>query len=101
MQLDLEEQVAGVAQNFPYLACVMENSRVQLFVVAERLVLHEASSFIDGLLSLISVYFSFNIEYPKALYSVLIFIQHLVFNVRDTQTVPAAVIRLVSALDNQ
>ncbi len=101
MHADLDEEVAEVPQNFPYLVLVSENTHHQLYVVVERLVLHECTSFLKGLKSLISVYFTFNIEYPKALYATLIFLQHFVVNIRDKQRVPQAVVRLVSSLDNQ
>ena len=100
MHIDLDREVQKINQNFPYLVLVTENSSVQLFLVAERLVLHECSSFMSGLLSLIAAYFTFNIEYPKPLYAPCIFIQHIVFNIKDKQATPAPLVRLLSSLDN-
>ncbi len=101
MHTDLDDVVQSVGQNFPYLALVSENGRAQLYVVAERIVLHKCPSVLRGLLSLVAVYFTLNIEYPKALYAPLLFLQHFVFNIKDQQPIPGVVVRLLSSLDQQ
>ncbi len=73
MHTNLDDAVQSVAQNF-----VNENGHAQLYVVAERVVLHECLSVLHGLLSLMATYFTFNIAYPKALYAPLVFLQHFI-----------------------
>ena len=41
-----------------------------------------------ALQDLVSIYFSFNIAYPRPVYLVLLFLQHHVFGIKDNQTVP-------------
>ena len=94
---DIDKEVQRISQNLPYLVLVAGNSSAQVFVMTERLILHECS-FMCGLLSLIVItYFAFNIEYPKPLYAPYIFLQHIIFNIKG---IPTALVRLFSALDN-
>ncbi len=99
MHQDLQEEVQKVAQNFPYLAVVTGNTSVQVFVIAERLVLTESFSFVKAILSLISAFFVFNVEYPKPLYPVCILLQHYIFCIKDDQPVPQSLVRFISSLD--
>ncbi len=48
MHTNLEDEVAAIPQNFPYLVLVSENTQLQLYVAVERLVLHECTSITPG-----------------------------------------------------
>ena len=52
-----------------------------------------------GLKGLLGAYFAFNFEYPRKLRALLIFIQHYVFKVKDTQSTPNIVKQVKSSLD--
>ena len=48
---------------------------------------------------LIAAYFTFNMEYPKPLQSVLVFVQHFLLGIKDEQTVAHSATRLLSSLE--
>ena len=86
-------------QNHPYIAVVLENRNIQFFLAAERKVLDTCERFSDAIMSLIAVYFTFDIEYPKSLYPVFIFLQHFVMEIKDDQPIPNVLTRLMSSVD--
>lgn len=67
---------------------------MQFFTVVERLVLDDCEDLVDAITALIGAYFTFNIQYPKALYPVFIFLQQFVLKLQDSQTIPPIVTRL-------
>ena len=98
MDQNLDETAMTVTDNHPYLGVVVGDASIEAYLVVERHVLDkvDASSCLVGL---IAAYFAFNMTYPKSLYAVLIFIQHFLLNIRDKQTVPVSVTKLMSSLD--
>ena len=88
-----------IAYNYPYIAMVEGKSSLQFFVVTERIVMDESENLTEALLDPISAYFAFNIEYPKPLYPVFLFIQHYIMDIKDNQTIPPALTRVLSALN--
>lgn len=70
----------------------------QVFICAEGSVLLESKSIKDSIIDLISIYYIFDISYPKCLNSVLLFFQHYVFNLKDQQPLPNATAKLVTNL---
>ena len=95
----MELEVQNYACNYPYIIPIKTDEDIQYYVAAERVLLGECKTLFGALLNLISVYFTFNIKYPKPLYSLLIFVQHIVLLVKDSQHTPISVTQLVSALD--
>ena len=57
---------------------------IQLNVIAECEIFDQSLSVYNAILDLISVYFTFNIAYPKPLYPLFIFIQHYVLLIKDS-----------------
>ena len=70
---------------------VLGDSEVQLFPVAERVILDEADDFFGALQAMVSAYFVFNMQYPKAVRPVLIYLQFYIFPFKDRQSVPNCV----------
>ena len=66
--------------------------------MAEGSAVLETNLISSALLLLFSLYYVFDIAYPKPLYSVYIFIQHFVFEFVDQQKVPNSVTILQSML---
>lgn len=95
----MEQEVQKFACNYPYIVPVKTDEHIQYYVAAERVLFAESKSLFSAILNLISVYFTFNIMYPKPLYSLFIFVQHIVLLVKDSQHTPTSVTSLVSALD--
>ena len=71
----------------------------QFYIVVEKEVLLECESIKDSIIDLISVYFTFDIEYPKQLYPVCLFLQHYVLEIVDNQRIPNNVTILLSTLE--
>ena len=67
---------------------VTSDEGYQFNVVVENNVLPESKNLTTAVLDLFSSYYTFNIMYPRHLYSTLIFIQHCVFGITDEQSVP-------------
>ncbi len=78
---------------------VKHHNTVQMFVVAERQVVCEVETVWEGLRSMFGVYFAFNLEYAKQHRPLLIFIQHYVFNIKDSQSIPNLVKQIKSSVD--
>ena len=72
---------------------------IQLNVVAKCEIFTESLSVYNAILDLISVYFAFNIAYPKPLYPLFLFVQHYVLLIKDSQPIPLSTTQLVSAMD--
>ena len=98
MDQNLDEAAMALSENHPYVGLVMGGDTLEAYMVVERHVLErvESSSILTGL---IAAYFAFNMTYPKALYAVLICIQHFFLDIRDKQIIPVSVTKLLSSLD--
>ena len=75
------------------------DNKVQFYIAAEREVFGATTSVFTAMTNLVAAYFTFNIAYPKPLYSFLIFVQHYILKFKDEQTVPTCTTQLISALD--
>ncbi len=85
--------------NWPSLVLVKHDTTIEMLLVGEKGVIAEVATMWEGLKSLLGAYFTFNIEYPKQLRSLLIFVQHYIFHVKDTQNAPNIVKQVKSSLD--
>ncbi len=95
----IESQTAAVQLNSPYLAVVIGDMSCEMYVICERVPIAQTSDCVSALISLIAAYFTFNMQYLTSFKSVLIFLQHIIFELKDAQTVPNACIQLCSTLD--
>ena len=88
----------ALPENHPYLGLALGGTSLHFFLIAERCILDEveASSVFVGL---IATYFTFNMAYPKAVYPVLLFVQHFLLCINDKQAVPISLTKLLSWLD--
>lgn len=74
-----------IKQNEPYIAKPQHD---QYFIVAERIIIVENVQFTDAMINTICAYFAFDINYPKSLYPVLVFIQRYILGIRDNELIP-------------
>ena len=100
MSCDLDEEIKKNPHNYPYIAMISGDSSLQFFQIAERIVVGESENLIGSLTDLIYVYFTYNIQYPKALYPILLSIQRYILNIDDSQPIPPALTRVLSALQS-
>lgn len=78
---------------------VTNDSTFQIFVVAEREILAEATSCWEALKTTFGAYFAFNIDYPKVSKPFFIFVQFYVLKLKDSQPLPQIAARLKCAID--
>ncbi len=83
----------------PAIVVATSDTATQIFITAEKEILIESVDMAKALVDLISVYFTFDIAYPKPLYPVFIFLQHIVFGILDDQPQPNCVAILHTAMD--
>ena len=90
-----------VAQSVPFILVTGKpgTDASQIFICCEGQIYIESKSMKDALFDLISTYFIFDIAYPKSLCSVLMFLQHHVFNLHDDQMASSTVKTLVANLE--
>lgn len=92
--------MAALDVNHPYMAVVEGPEIMQFILVVERIPVCKTESFLEALWNMVSLYFVFDIVYPKSLNALLIFVQHFVLSIVDKQAVPNAATRVYSALNS-
>ncbi len=70
----------------------------QYFVACEQAILCEAKSIQDAVIDLIAAYYVFDIAYPSGISGILLFFQHNVLGMKDSQPLPSCTLRLVNSL---
>lgn len=73
----------------------------QFFVITEKKIFCESPEFVEIIKDLFAVYYVFDIAYPRPLYPLLLFLQRFMLNIKDSQSVPPVITRLISSFDNQ
>ena len=87
--------------NYPYIAVVTMDAAINIFIVAEKVVLCKAASISVAIKLLLASFYVFNIEYPKLLGGVLYFFEYYLYNIRSRKNLPIAVIQLCNQLCDQ
>ena len=64
----MDSAVMTLPENHGYLAVAVGDSSVQVFLTADRYLLGSPNKTVSILVSLIGVYFSFNIAYPVSVF---------------------------------
>ena len=95
---NLEEQISAMPVNYPYIAVVTMDAAMNIFIVAEKVVLCKAASISEATKLLLAAFYVFNIEYPKLLGGVLYFFEYYLYNIRSRKNLPIAVIQLCNEL---
>lgn len=82
----------------PYIVACFTAEESSFFVIVEDEVVCELNDFCTALIHLIGAYFIFDIVYPNVMRSLLLFIQHYVFLLNDSQKESSCLIEIVSSL---
>ncbi len=85
--------------SFPQIMRLRHDESTHYFIAVEKKVLLESASIEGSVLDLIGAYYSVDIVYPRQLYPLLIFIQHIILNIFDQQRVPTNFTILCTSLD--
>ena len=96
--MNLEDELSNVQQSEPFLVVTSKlgTEASQIFICCEGASFLESKSIKEAILDLVSTYFVFDISYPKAIYRIMLVMQHFVFDLKDEQCVPPAVTTLVT-----
>jgi len=99
--IDVDHEVTSIEQSAPFLVFtgLAGTETAQFFVCCEQSVLLESKTVRDAIIDLLAAYFTFDIAYPKNISAMLLFFQHIVFEIKDKQVLPAAAAKLVSNLN--
>jgi hypothetical protein len=73
-------------------------AETEYHLIVDGLFMYSCDTLADALIDLLCFYFIFNIEYPKTMYSLFIFLQHFVLGLKDSSRVPNSVLTLFSNL---
>ena len=98
MIVDVDDEITKITQNEPYIPVVRSDRSSQYYVVAGRKIAIKSCSFNDALIDLVSMYFVFDIAYPKPMYPLPYFIQRFILDIKDNQAVTPAVTRMLNCL---
>ena len=93
-------EVNEIPQASPFIVIigVPGDENCQFFICGEKDIFLESKTLKDAIIDLISFYFVFDVAYPKYVNAILLFFQHYVFQLTDTQVVPMQVTKLVGNL---
>jgi len=94
----VDKEVSEIRQSAPYIVVTGSSENMQLYICCEQNILLESKIVRDALLDLVAVYFVFDVQYPKSLDAILIFIQHYVMDMKDSQPVPMTTAKVVGNL---
>ena len=86
-------------ERFPNEPFILKAEENQYYVVAEKCIIAQNTTFMDAMANLICAYFAFDIAYPKPLRPILIFIQRYIMGIKDKQPIPHVITRVLANLD--
>ena len=92
------EVTQSVKMSSPFMLVCYTTEESSFHIVVENEIILELPSFKYALIHLMGAYFVFDIAYPKALYSLLLLIQHHIFDLHDSQKSTPSVAEAVSSL---
>ena len=92
---NLEEQISAMPVNYPYIAVVTMDAALNIFIVAEKVVLCKATSVsvATKLLFMFSI-----LSTPNFWEGSLYFFEYYLYNIRSRKNLPIAVIQLCNQL---
>ena len=99
MENNFHDALLAIEQNHAFVAVIKGDTSVQVILTCERKAVTEVTSASKLLVALISLYFTFNIVYPKPLHSLLLFIQCYILCIKDKSPTPSNLRSFISALD--
>lgn len=99
--VDLNNEVAQIPQAAPFVTITGKpgEENAQYYVCAENGVLVESKSIRAVIIDLLATYYVFDLSYPKTISAFLLFFQHIIFELKDSQAFPATAAKLVANLN--
>ncbi len=82
----------------PFIVIAESDEVTEYMVYVEANCLITTSTLGDALADLLCTYFVFDMAYPKVMYPMLIFLQHTLMGISDSQRIPTSVRTVLSSL---
>ena len=82
-------------RNDAYIICTTE---YEYHLIVDGMFMYSCDSLPDALVDLVCFYYVLNIQYPKSMYPLYMFLQHFIFGLKDSAKIPNSVISLYSIL---
>lgn len=95
---DLHEYLGRITVNTPYIAVVYLNSKIEFYIVAERIVISKVSNLYKAIYGLIATFFIYDMSYPTPMRHVLLFIQHIILKLVDKEKLTPIVLKVHSSI---
>lgn len=80
---------------------IVECNPKQYFIIAEKMIYHELKSFSQALISLIAIYYVFNISYTQECVNTLLSIEKIIFDIKTGPAVKKSTISTLTDINNQ
>ena len=96
----LDKEVQKIPQSAPFIVVTGSPGleQTQYFIACEQSIFCESKSVRDAVIDLMATYYVCNIAYLRGLNAILLFLQHTVFELKDSQALPQSTAKLVNNL---
>jgi len=98
MQEDIDEELKNVPFSAPCILMVETSEATTYDLIVEGASLVQSTDIQTALIDLYSTYFVFDIAYPVEVAPVLIFMQHYIFGLKNSQKIPVSVATTVATM---
>lgn len=97
----MDKELETVKQAEPYIVVTGRagHRNAQYFVCVEKALITESKSFLDCVIDLICTYYVYDMEYPKAIHNIFYFIQHVIFEIKDSKKLPISLTTLLQNIE--
>lgn len=96
----MDGEVSKIEQSAPFVVWTgtVGDENAQFYICCEQSILLESKTVRDAIIDLVATYYVFDIAYPKSISAIMLFFQHMVFEIKDKQVLPVTTSKLVSNL---
>lgn len=97
---DIECLIEESSISTPYIIQAGQPDALQYFLVAEKAIYFEVTGFQEALMSLMALYFVYDIVYAKECGNTLLFLERKIFGLRSSQKFSPTVCGIMSDIQN-
>ena len=98
---DADEEAERVGRKEPFILICETNESCEYIVFVEKECLMSTKSVVDAVADVICAFFVFDLVYPRSVYPLLVFFQHTLMGIKDTEKMPASILTLLTSLSNE
>ncbi len=94
----MDDEACRLKRTEPFIIVAESDEVTEYMVYVESQFLVSTTTLGDALANLMCTYFVFDIVYPKLMYPLLVFLQHTLMGIKDTQKLPTSVRTVLTSL---